>query len=87
MPPADQIIYYILGAVGVVAVLALFFKPFRVIMQGVFRTLLGFAGLIAVNFAGSAIGFGVGVNLVNALIVGLLGIPGLGTLLILNALF
>jgi len=70
-------------AVCVVAVAAIIFK--RQIKKILFFAINGAAGLLAaffINFAAAPLGFGIGLNLVNALFIGILGIPGLITLYI-----
>ena len=46
--------------------------------------LAGLAGLFAFSQVGGLIGVTLGVNLVNALVVALLGLPGFGLLLMAN---
>ncbi len=48
------------------------------------RTLAALGGLAALKAVGGALGLGLGVNLFNALTVGVLGAPGLALLLMLN---
>lgn len=49
------------------------------------RTLAALGGLAALKAVGAgAVGLGLGVNLFNALTVGVLGVPGLALLLMLN---
>ncbi len=51
------------------------------------RTAVGLAGLLAFSLVGPALGVTLGVNLLNALVLGLLGLPGFGLLLLLNWTF
>ncbi len=51
------------------------------------RTAVGLAGLLAFSLVGPALGVNLGVNLLNALVLGLLGLPGFGLLLLLNWTF
>ena len=46
--------------------------------------LVAVAALAALSPLGPLIGVGLGVNLANALVMGLLGVPGFGLLLMLN---
>lgn len=62
----------------------LFSSPLRLTMKVVGNTALGFAALAALDFFSPLPGLHVGVNLLNALVVGILGIPGL-VLLLLSA--
>ncbi len=48
------------------------------------RTLAALGGLAALKAVGGAVGLGLGVNLFNALTVGVLGAPGLALLWMLN---
>ena len=48
------------------------------------RSSVGLAALALFSQAGQLLGFSLGVNLVNALVLGLLGVPGFGLLLMLQ---
>ncbi len=50
----------------------------------VLRTGLGLGALSLLSGAGEAIGVHLGVNLVNGVLLGLLGVPGFGLLLMLH---
>lgn len=75
-------------AIAFVALIFLFIKlfkaPFRLLIKLLLNTIGGFVTLIIVNWLGSFIGISIGINWVNALIVGIFGLPGLGFLLILK---
>ena len=73
--------FVLLGAVQ------LFSTPLRLALKVLLNTLLGFAALFLTNLAGSAAGFTLGMNLLNALIIGVLGVPGLVLLLLLRVAF
>lgn len=73
-----------LAGVLVLAVLLLLRKPLRGLLRLLGRTLAGLAGLFVFGQLGGLIGVTLGVNLVNALIVALLGVPGFGLLLMAN---
>ncbi|NCB62400.1 MAG: transcriptional regulator [Clostridia bacterium] len=72
--------------VGLTAVLALvvFQKPLKHLGLFGLRTVGSLAALALFSPVGSLIGVSLGVNLVNALVMGLLGLPGFGLLLMLN---
>lgn len=63
-------------------VLAVFIltKPLRKLLKLVLNTVLGYITLFIVNYFGAYIGVQVGVNLLNAIIVGILGVPGVAVL-------
>lgn len=48
------------------------------------RTLAALGSLALLRVVGGIVGLGLGVNLWNALVVALLGVPGLGLLMMLN---
>ena len=60
--------------------LALLRRPLGQLLRLAVRSSMGLAALALLN----QIGLGLGVNLVNALILGVLGVPGLGLLLMLQ---
>ena len=66
---------------GVIIVLRLLAKPIRFIFKLLINTVLGFVLLWLVNFFGGGLGIALELSLLNALVVGLLGIPGVLLLL------
>ena len=60
----------------------------RALLEGLVRlaarTGVGLAALWALSGVGGLVGLHLGVNLVNALVLGVLGVPGFGLLLMLN---
>lgn len=72
------------GILAVPVVLLLLRKPLRWLLRLLGRMLAGLAGLFAFSQVGGLIGVTLGVNLVNALVVALLGLPGFGLLLMAN---
>ncbi|MEG1396206.1 MAG: pro-sigmaK processing inhibitor BofA family protein [Oscillospiraceae bacterium] len=71
----------------VVALLAVFRRPLRWAGRLAARTGLGLAVLAVFGQISSFLGVALGVNLVNALVLGVLGVPGFGLLLMLNWMF
>ena len=69
------------------AVLRLFKTPLKLAMQVLRNTLLGFGALFLLNLTQAVTGISLGVNLLNALVIGILGVPGLGLLLLVQWLF
>ena len=69
------------------AVLRLFKTPLKLAMQVLLNTLLGFGALFLLNLTQAVTGISLGVNLLNALVIGILGVPGLGLLLLVQWLF
>lgn len=74
------------AAAGLVllAALILLRGPLKLLGRLLVRTAAGLAGLFAFSQVGGLIGVSLGVNLINALVLGVLGVPGFGLLLMLN---
>lgn len=74
--------------IALLVILLIFFKllttPLKFIVKFIFNTLLGFVVLILINRIGSYIDISIGVNWINAAIVGVFGLAGVALLLILQ---
>ena len=66
------------------AALALFHRPLGRLLALVVRSSVGLAALALLSPAAQLIGVNLGVNLINALVLGVLGVPGFGLLLMLQ---
>lgn len=75
---------WLLGSLGVVMALAMLRQPIGAILRLAGRTGAGLAFLALFAPVGQFLGAGLGVNLFNALILGILGVPGFGLLMMLN---
>ncbi|MBP8640683.1 MAG: pro-sigmaK processing inhibitor BofA family protein [Oscillospiraceae bacterium] len=80
------------GAVIIcVLLVVLLFKIIKTPLKWAFKLLLnaasGFIALVILNFFGGIVGLSLTVNLVNCLVAGILGLPGVVLLLILKYLF
>ena len=80
----EKILLVLFAVFALLAVLRLFAAPLKLAGKLLVNTLLGFAVLIIVNFLGSFIGISLGVNWINAVVIGLLGLPGVALLLVLQ---
>jgi len=83
-----------IGAVVVVIILlVLLFKvlksPLKLILKLLFNAAVGFAALFALNWVCGSLGlnYSLDTNLVNCLVAGVLGLPGVILLLLLKYLF
>ena len=72
------------GAVILLVAVGVLRRPLRGLLRLLGRTAAGLVGLFAFSQVGGLIGVTLGVNLMNALVVALLGVPGFGLLLMLN---
>ena len=64
--------------------LKLLTTPLKFIVKFIFNTLLGFGALILINYLGGYIGVSLGVNWINAAIIGVFGLAGVAFLLIMQ---
>jgi len=75
----SKLILYGIAAIIVLFIILKIFKwPLKIILNGIFGVVL----LYIVNLVGARFGFSIGINVVTALIAGILGIPGVAALII-----
>ena len=67
-----------------VACAALLRKPLKMVLRVVLNRALGFGALWLLNATAAVTGISLGLNLFNALTIGVLGVPGLGLLLLVK---
>ena len=72
----------LLAAFFLLALVRIFRAPLRLAMKVLGNTLLGFLALWGVQLTAGATGIALGLNLWNALVVGVLGLPGMLLLLL-----
>lgn len=77
------------GIIIIIAILALVVfiilrKPIKIIFKLILNTVIGFLALFVINYLGSFIGISIAVNWINAVIVGVLGVPGVALILLLK---
>lgn len=72
---------------GAILILKILTKPIRWIFKLLLNAAFGFVLLFLVNFFGDPVGIYIGVNFVNALVAGFLGVPGVILLVLLHFLF
>lgn len=75
---------WLAGSLILVLALCLLRRPLGTLTRLVGRTGVGFAFLSLFAPVGNFLGIGLGVNLLNALTLGVLGVPGFGLLMLLN---
>ena len=68
----------------VVACVRLFSAPLKVALRVLINSVLGFGALWLLNLTGGVTGITLGLNIFNSLTVGILGVPGLFLLLLLQ---
>jgi inhibitor of the pro-sigma K processing machinery len=80
----QKVIAALLAGFFLIALLRVFQAPLRVAVKLLANTLLGFLALWAVNLTAGITGLTLGLNLWNALVIGILGLPGFGLLLLVQ---
>jgi len=80
----QKIIAALLAGFFLIALLRVFSAPLKLAVKLLVNTLLGFLALWAVNAAAAFTGVALGVNLWNALVIGILGLPGFVLLLLVQ---
>lgn len=76
----DLIMYGVIGVVILYIILKLFKWPLKLLLNGISGVIL----LYIVNSIGAIYNFHIGINLVTALVAGILGIPGVIVLIIIK---
>lgn len=83
MDLSQKIIAAILAGFFLVALIRVFSSPFRLALK-LLNTLLGFLALGAVRLTAGLTGIALGLNLWNALVIAVLGLPGFVLLLLVQ---
>ena len=82
MDLSQKILAAALAAFLLLALLRAFRTPLRIMVRLLGNTLLGFLALWGVNLTAGLTGITLGLNLMNALVIGALGLPGFVLLLL-----
>lgn len=82
-----QYAMFIFTVIAVVVVAKLFSWPLKKILKLLLNIALGIVMILLVNTFGGNIGLHIPFNLVTAIVSGILGIPGVIALIILNYIF
>lgn len=82
MDLSQKILAGLLALFFLLALLRIFRSPLRLAVKVLGNTLLGFLALWGLNLTTAVTGITLGLNLWNALVVGVLGLPGLVLLLL-----
>ncbi len=82
MDLSQKLLAAVLAGFLLLALLRVFSTPLRLALKLLVNTLLGFLALWAVNLTAAVTGVSLGLNLMNALVIGILGLPGFVLLLL-----
>lgn len=80
----QKILAALLGGFFLIALIRVFRSPLQLALRLLINTALGFAALRGLQMTAGITGFALGLNLWNALVIGVLGLPGLGLLLLVQ---
>ena len=80
----QKILAALLAAFFLIALIRIFSAPLRLAVRLLGNTLLGFVALWAVNMTAGITGLALGLNVWNALVIGVLGLPGFVLLLLVQ---
>ena len=83
----EKLAFAVFGVFLLLGLFRLFAAPLRLLFRAALNALLGFSALFMLNLAAPLTGFSLGLNLMNALTVGILGLPGLILLVLLQTVF
>ncbi|MEG1878576.1 MAG: pro-sigmaK processing inhibitor BofA family protein [Pseudoflavonifractor sp.] len=75
---------WVVGGLVIILLLAALRKPLKWLCRLAARTGAGLVALLLLGRVGGFVGVNLGINLANALVLGVLGVPGFGLLLMLN---
>lgn len=81
------LIGFSLGVLIVCVTLRMLVVPVKLVLKVFFNSILGALILVIINTISSYTGVFIGVNPVSSLVIGLLGVPGLILLIILQTVF
>lgn len=74
-------------AIAVVLVIVIFSiikAPIKLFFKLLLNTVIGFIVLLLLNYVGGFVGISIPVNWINAVIIGILGVPGVALILLLQ---
>lgn len=81
------IVGYLLGILIIIVAARIFFSPFKTILRIIINSVLGAAVLMLINAANPLLHIYIGVNPISAVTLGMLGVPGLCLLMLLQIFF
>ena len=82
--PLSPVIPWMTAGLLVCSLVLLLHKPLGMLFRLLLRSCAGLAALALLQNTGGLLGISLGVNPINALVLGTLGIPGFGLLLMLQ---
>ena len=81
---SNILVSYFIGIIVIFFVGRLFIVPLKYIFKLILNSIFGGVFILLINLIGGNFGFHIGLNLITAIFVGLLGIPGSIVLILLK---
>ena len=81
------IVGYLLGILIICISARIFFAPFKILLRMIVNSVIAVGILFVINLASPYLNIYIGINAVSALTVGILGVPGLCLLMLLQIFF
>ncbi|MBQ9297741.1 MAG: pro-sigmaK processing inhibitor BofA family protein [Clostridia bacterium] len=81
---SNILVAYFIGIIVIFFVGRLFIVPLKYIFKLILNSIFGGVFILLINLIGGNFGFHIGLNLITAIFVGLLGIPGSIVLILLK---
>lgn len=72
----NMLLIYVACIIGIIIIGKIFIVPIKIIVKLIVNSLLGAVLLYVINLIGAMWSFHIGINVITALVVGILGIPG-----------
>lgn len=82
----STVLAYLTGIILIFLLGRIFIIPLKKILKIILNSVLGGIIILIINFVGKMWGFHLGLNIITAIFVGLLGIPGVIVLILLKLL-
>lgn len=80
----NLVMSYAIGLVLLFFLIRMFYAPLKIALKLIGNAIVGGVFLVFVNFIGSIVGIQIGVNIFTAVTAGVLGVPGVALMLILQ---
>lgn len=80
----SSVIIYILAVIGVCLIAKLLSAPIKIVFKLFINAVVGAIALIIINYIGAFFSFHIDLNIISAIIAGVLGVPGIVILIILE---
>lgn len=81
------VVGYLLGILIIFVAAKIFFAPLKIILKFIINSIVGIGVMLIINLLSPVLNIYIGINAVSALVVGILGVPGLCLLMLLQVFF